>query len=90
MENLRVPMDNDSHHNFFHTTIDGTYDRASIMKITTHRPITSQQRCNTNPLELFVGNLSYFCTEEDLYELFNQFVNVTSVRVMRADDKKRS
>ncbi len=69
------------------TTLEGRYGRQCDRTISDSslfsRPIS-------NPLELFVGNLSYFCTEEDLYELFNQFVNVTSVRVMRADDKKRS
>ena len=43
-----------------------------------------------NPLEVFVGNLSYFCEEKDLYELFNQYSTVTNVRVMRNDDKSRS
>ncbi len=43
-----------------------------------------------NPLEVFVGNLSYFCEEKDLFELFNQYATVTSVRVMRSDDKSRS
>jgi hypothetical protein len=43
-----------------------------------------------NPLEVFVGNLSYFCEEKDLFELFNQYATVTNVRVMRSDDKSRS
>ncbi len=45
---------------------------------------------NRNPLEIFVGNLSYFCEEPHLFELFNQYATVTNVRLIRGDDKKRS
>ncbi len=45
---------------------------------------------NRNPLEIFVGNLSYFCEEPHLFELFNQYATVTNVRLIRSDDKKRS
>ncbi len=37
-----------------------------------------------------MGNLSYFCEEKDLFELFSQYATVTNVRLMRSDDKKRS
>ncbi len=43
-----------------------------------------------NPLEVFVGNLSYFCEESHLFDLFNQYAVVTNVRILRSDDKKRS
>lgn len=42
------------------------------------------------PNELFVGDLSYFCTEAHLFDLFNQYGNVTGVRIVRNDQKKRS
>ncbi len=43
-----------------------------------------------NPLEIFVGSLSYFCDEQDLFNLFNQYSTVSNVRIMRSDDKSRS
>ncbi len=43
-----------------------------------------------NPLEIFVGNLSYFCEKKHLYDLFNQYCTVTNVRIMRSEDKSRS
>lgn len=49
-------------------------------------PVGSPQR---DPLEIFVGNLSYFCEENDLYELFNSYSTVTNVRVMRANPEQR-
>ena len=39
-------------------------------------------------LEVFVGNLSYFCEEKDLQDLFNQYGNVRNVRMMRSSDGK--
>ncbi len=44
----------------------------------------------SNPLELFVGNLSYFCEEKDIFALFNDYSTVTNVRIMRTDDQTRS
>ncbi len=38
----------------------------------------------------FVGNLSYFCREKDLYELFSPYCNVKNVRVMYNEDRSRS
>lgn len=32
---------------------------------------------------IFVGDLSYFCNEEDLFSLFAQFGNIMTVRVRR-------
>jgi RNA recognition motif-containing protein len=43
-----------------------------------------------NHLEIFAGNLSYFCEEPHLYELFSEYVNVTHVRVMRSEDRQKS
>ncbi len=40
--------------------------------------------------DIFVGNLSYFCEELDLYNLFNQYVDVLNVRIMRNNDRSRS
>ncbi len=41
-------------------------------------------------IELFVGNLSYFCNEEELCDLFNQYGTVVHARIIRSDDKTRS
>ncbi len=38
-----------------------------------------------NPNELFVGDLSFFCTEEDLYRLFGNFGVVAEARIKRSD-----
>ncbi len=43
-----------------------------------------------HPLEIFVGNLSYFCDEKLLFELFDQYTAVANVRIMRGEDRKRS
>ena len=40
-----------------------------------------------NPNELFVGDLSYFCGEEQLYDLFGQFGGILDVRIKRSDAK---
>ncbi len=47
-------------------------------------------RPHSQPNEIFVGNLSYFCDEVHLYELFNQYAHVTNVRVVRTEDRSRS
>lgn len=33
--------------------------------------------------ELFVGNLSYFCQENDLYQFLDGYCHVSNVRIMR-------
>ena len=42
------------------------------------------------PHELFVGNLSFFCEERHLFELFDQYTRVNGVRVMRNELRTRS
>ncbi len=55
-----------------------------------HQPLNSNSQ-NGGALELFVGNLSYFCEERHLYDLFNTYSNVLDARIMRGgDDNKRS
>jgi len=39
---------------------------------------------------LYVGNLDYRISEEDLYELFSEYGHVTSVRVVRDRNSHRS
>lgn len=51
-----------------------------------HRNIALQSRQN----ELFVGNLSYFCTEADLYNLFANFGVVQTLRIKHNDKGTRS
>lgn len=45
---------------------------------------------NYKPNELFIGNLSYFCEEKDLFELFDQYGNVEDVRIIKNDTGTRS
>ncbi len=53
-----------------------------------HPPHYNNKGC---AFELFVGNLSYFCEEHHLYDLFNTYANVVDARIMRGgDDNKRS
>jgi hypothetical protein len=42
------------------------------------------------PNEVFVGDLSYFCEEKDLHELFSQYGTVDNCRIVRNDNKNRS
>lgn len=43
-----------------------------------------------NLREIFVGNLSFFCTEQDLIEFFGSYANVESARIVRNDDRSKS
>jgi hypothetical protein len=36
------------------------------------------------------GNLSYFCEEKDLYQLFDQYAHVEDVRIIKNDSGTRS
>mgnify|MGYP002480843323 CR=1 FL=1 len=40
--------------------------------------------------DLFVGNLSFFCQEKHLKELFSRFGDVASIRIKRNDKGGRS
>jgi RNA recognition motif-containing protein len=62
---------------------------------TFHKPTatsssTSSKHHNFNPCELFVGDLSFFCDERDLYALFEQCGTVQDVRIIRNDHGTRS
>lgn len=39
---------------------------------------------------LYIGNLDYRISEEDLYELFSEYGHVTSVRIVRDKSSHRS
>ena len=43
-----------------------------------------------NPNELFVGDLSFFCQEKQLIELFSKFGPVAEARVKRSDRGNRT
>jgi RNA recognition motif-containing protein len=43
-----------------------------------------------NELEVFVGNLSYYCQEEDLFSLFNAYLPTINARIIRTDNNTRS
>jgi RNA recognition motif-containing protein len=42
-----------------------------------------QQNYLNNPLALFVGDLSFFCIEENLYDLFSGCGRVVNVEIKR-------
>jgi RNA recognition motif-containing protein len=62
----------------------------SVRNSTNGLPDYSKAMKNYKPNELFVGNLSYFCEEKDLYELFDQYGNVEDVRIIKNDSGSRS
>jgi hypothetical protein len=43
-----------------------------------------------SPRDVFVGNLSYFCVDEDLHALFKGYANVETARVAQNDEKTKS
>ena len=43
-----------------------------------------------HPNELFVGDLSYFCKENDLIDLFSHYGVVADARVKRSDTKGKT
>ncbi len=49
-----------------------------------------KQKAPTNPNELYVGDLSYFCEEVHLLEIFRRFGTVESCRVVRNENQTRS
>ncbi len=53
-------------------------------------PMAKNAVKNYKPNELFIGNLSYFCEEKDLFELFDQYGNVEDVRIIKNDSGTRS
>ena len=48
-----------------------------------------QSQDKFHPAEIFVGNLSYFCQESDLFDLFNTYAHVDNVRIITADNGTR-
>lgn len=50
---------------------------------------TSLATAIANSTELFVGNLSYFCQDQHLFDLFNSYGHVESVRTISADNGTR-
>ncbi len=48
------------------------------------------QQQQQHPKEVFCGNLSFFCTEEDLQRLFQDYSRVTSVRIVRNREQTKS
>ncbi len=43
-----------------------------------------------NPNEVFVGDLSFFCEEKDLFDLFSQYGRVESCRIVMNDSQTKS
>ncbi len=52
--------------------------------------VNNSTRPSGNYSEIFVGNLSFFCEESHVYELFNAYGNVEEVRIVRNDSNTRS
>ncbi len=49
--------------------------------------MNSQQQ---HPNEVFCGNLSFFCEEQDLLHLFQEYSRVRSIRIIRNPEKTKS
>eukprot|EP01032_Pedospumella_encystans_P025922 gene25922-29282_t len=45
---------------------------------------------NSMQYTLFVGDLSIFCTEEDLRELFEQYGELAEVKIIRCEETKKN
>ncbi len=68
--------------------IGGNAGRQMMPILTTGRPMSS---LDTNShRELYVGDLSFFCEERHLLELFSTYGFVEKCRVVRSNDKTRS
>jgi RNA recognition motif-containing protein len=52
--------------------------------------VPSAAKRTSVPNELYVGNLSFFCSEDHLTELFSQYGGVKSTRIIRGRTRKRS
>ncbi len=63
---------------------------SSSVPVQNHTNSSNSKHPLHSPLELFVGNLSYFCDESHLVEVFSQYATVTNARIMKSNDKKRS
>ncbi len=70
--------------NFYHQQRNGGFQQRN------HHQFQPQQQAQHHPNELFVGDLSFFCREEVLLQLFGQFGVVESCRVVRNDARRRS
>lgn len=55
-----------------------------------HSAVESNKLNPSPESTLFVGNLSFFCEERHLFELFDQYAHVHHVRIMRNDFRTRS
>ncbi len=55
-------------------------------------PFNRQKNTGAKPSDnvLFVGNLSYFCEETHLFDLFDQYTQVNGIRIIRNDLRTRS
>jgi RNA recognition motif-containing protein len=45
---------------------------------------------NHHPKEIFCGNLSLFCEENDLLHLFTEYAKVRAVRIIRNQERTKS
>ncbi len=43
-----------------------------------------------HPKEIFCGNLSLFCVENDLLQVFNEYAKVRAVRIIRNQERTKS
>ncbi len=74
------------HHNFSHQQ-QSNYSSGMMMQQHQQSP---QNRTPMLKNEVFVGNLSYFCDENDLYQLFDNYADVTHVRIVRNAENNRT
>lgn len=54
------------------------------------RSLTVSSTTNKNHSVLFVGNLSFFCEEKHLYDLFSQYAHIEHVRILQNTNKTKS
>lgn len=47
--------------------------------------LSTEAKSRPHLVELFIGDLSYFCTEEDIQKLFSRYGTVVETRIRRSD-----
>jgi RNA recognition motif-containing protein len=60
-----------------------------MMPLVPH-PFPKSAGRKSSACEIFVGDLSFFCQEQDLLNLFSNFTDVQNIRIIRNGLRKRS
>lgn len=82
---------------FTSETVDHTNDASSRDNVANNRGMDNMNynhgnsnQVQHNGKELFVGDLSYFCREQHIQQLFSSIGRVISVRIRRSDRRGHS